>query len=226
MTQSLLFLIVELGRLFFMSTLCKRFFNNAKNPSGILGKYILTFMNGYGHKDLAEWAIELIGIIDGESILDIGCGGGGNISRFLQRFPNSLVNGIDYSQIAVKLSKKNNAKAIAEERCKISLGEAQCLPFDSESFDVITAFETVYYWKNIEQSFREVLRVLKPKGKFSIINGADAEGGWTWDAYIDGMRTYKPFELEQILKQSGFDNIQILRKRDCHFVCIIAYKNN
>lgn len=208
-----------------MNKLCKRFFNNAKNPSGILGKYILKFMNGYGHKDLAEWAIEFIGIIDGESILDIGCGGGGNIFRLLQRFPNSVVNGIDYSQTAVKLSKKNNAKAIAEERCKISLGEVQCLPFDSESFNIITAFETVYYWKDIEKSFREVFRTLKPNGKFSIVNGADAEGGWTWDSYIDGMHTYTPAELEQILTQTGFEDIQIFRRQDCHFVCIIACKN-
>ena len=207
-----------------MIRLCKCFFNNAKNPKGILGRYILKFMNGYAHKDLAEWALRFIGIIDGESILDIGCGGGGNLSRFLRRFPNSTVNGVDYSTTAVELSKKNNVKEIERGRCKILLGDVQRLPFDSNLFDIVTAFETIYYWNDIEKSFQEVFRILKPNGKFTIVNGADAEGGWTWDSYIDGMRTYTPSELEKILIQSGFNNVQILRKEDYHFVCIIAYK--
>ena len=121
-----------------MIRLCKCFFNNAKNPKGILGRYILKFMNGYAHKDLAEWALRFIGIIDGESILDIGCGGGGNLSRFLRRFPNSTVNGVDYSTTAVELSKKNNVKEIERGRCKILLGDVQRLPFDSNLFDIVT----------------------------------------------------------------------------------------
>ena len=40
------------------------------------------------------------------------------------------------------------------------------LPFEAEQFDVVTAFETVYFWPELAQNFREVYRVLKPGGVF------------------------------------------------------------
>ena len=40
------------------------------------------------------------------------------------------------------------------------------LPFEAEQFDVATAFETVYFWPELAQNFREVYRVLKPGGVF------------------------------------------------------------
>ncbi len=40
------------------------------------------------------------------------------------------------------------------------------LPFKAEQFEVVTAFETVYFWPELTQNFREVYRVLKPGGDF------------------------------------------------------------
>ena len=40
------------------------------------------------------------------------------------------------------------------------------LPFEAEQFEVVTAFETVYFWPELVQNFREVYRVLKPGGVF------------------------------------------------------------
>ena len=38
------------------------------------------------------------------------------------------------------------------------------------SFDVVTAFETIYFWPDIEHCFNEVKKVLKPGGQFVIVN--------------------------------------------------------
>ena len=38
--------------------------------------------------------------------------------------------------------------------------------------DRVTAFETVYFWPELAQNFREVYRVLKPGGVFFICNEA------------------------------------------------------
>lgn len=209
-----------------MNFLSKYFFNNARNPKGLLGMWILEFMNGFSHKELAEWALAFMEIKDGDSVLDIGCGGGGNISRLLKKYPSSVVKGIDCSPISVALSKRHNAKEIDNNRCQISEGNVRSLPYKSSSFNIVTAFETVYYWPEIEKSFKEVLRVLKEDGLFFIINGADAEGGWVWDRYIEDMHTYTPLELETHLISSGFENVEIIRKKDYHFLCVIAFKYN
>lgn len=206
-------------------SLMKFFFNNARKPQGLLGKLVMVFMNGFGHKNLAEWALQSLKIEDGYSILDVGCGGGGNISRLLKRYPHSVIKGVDYSHISVDMSKKNNIDEIAEGRCEITYGNVVNLPYDEASFDLVTAFETVYYWPQIEVCFKQVHRVLKEKGTFAIINGADAEGGMVWDSYIDDMHTYSASELEKHLISSGFSSVEIIRNRAIHRLCVIAYKS-
>ena len=44
------------------------------------------------------------------------------------------------------------------------------LPFEDESINIVTAFETIYFQKNIEVPFREILRVLVKNGQFLICN--------------------------------------------------------
>lgn len=207
-----------------MLNLSKSFFNNARKPQGLLGKVIMKFMNGNGHKVLSEWAFPFLEIQDGDTILDIGCGGGANLARFLKIYPNSKVHGIDYSSVSVALSKDINKDEIKKGRCQIIEGNVSNLPYPSNSFDLVTAFETVYYWPNIDDSFLQVKRVLKLNGKFVVVNGADGEGGWVWDSYIDGMHTYTPTEIYHHLLVVGFKNIEIIREKNLHFVCAIAYK--
>lgn len=193
-------------------------------PQGLLGNLIIRFMNGYAHKELAEWAFTIFEIKDGSALLDVGCGGGGNISRLLKKYPNSVVNGIDYSPVSVAISRKVNKNEIENNRCQIIQGNIICLPYEAETFEVVTAFETIYYWPQIEYSFKQVLRVLKQNGTFIIVNGADAEGGWVWDKFIDGMHTYTPLELEIYLNKAGFVDIKCIRHHNKHYICVIAYK--
>ena len=99
-------------------------------------------------------------------VLDCGCGGGANIKTLLKRCPKGKVQGIDYSAVSVEKTRKVNAGAIAAGRCAVQQASVAELPFDAERFDVVTAFETVYFWPELAQNFREVYRVLKPGGTF------------------------------------------------------------
>lgn len=197
-------------------------FDNARNPRGYIGRIILRIMNGFVHEELGLWAISHIEATP-DLILDIGCGGGGNIHRLLDKFPHAFVSGIDYSPISVKLSRELNATEIEKGRCHIELGDVHFLHAESDSIDVITAFETIYYWTDIEQSLKEIFRTLKPNGIFVIANGADADGGWTWDRFVKGMHTYSATEIQGLLSKVGFVNINVLR-RENHFLCVIASK--
>ncbi len=57
------------------------------------------------------------------------------------------------------------------------------LPFEAEQFDVVTAFETVYFWPELAQNFREVYRVLKPGGIFSSVTKRTAKRQKTTDGH-------------------------------------------
>ena len=97
-------------------------------------------------------------------VLDCGCGGGANIRRLLKKCPQGIVKGIDYSPVSVEKARSLNRAAIQEGRCVVWQGSVERIIFAKDWFDAVTAFETVYFWPDLPQCFREVYRVLKEDG--------------------------------------------------------------
>ncbi|MBR3557416.1 MAG: class I SAM-dependent methyltransferase [Bacteroidales bacterium] len=183
-------------------------------------------MNGGGHAAMANWALASVKIDADDRILDIGCGGGANIARLLQRTLRGTITGIDFSPVSVRKSTKVNAKAIQEGRCKVLEGNVANLPFDEGSFDLVTAFETIYFWPDIEHCFNEVKRVLNPGGQFVIVNESDGSGEMDakWESMIEGMHTYKPEEIRLHLTNVGFRDLNITVNEEKRWLCMTAKK--
>ena len=58
-------------------------------------------------------------------------------------------------------------------RCTVLRGDVSDLRLPEASFDLATAFETIYFWPGLEKCFAEAARVLKPGGIFMICNESD-----------------------------------------------------
>lgn len=185
---------------------------------------MVAMMNS-GHSAMAEWGLRHIHIADHSDILDIGCGGGANIKKMLSLCPHGRVSGIDYSPISVEKSRKVNRKAIADRRCAVSEGSAIALPFSEDSFDIVTAFETVYFWPEIEKCFSEVYRVLKPNGCFMICNESNGETHKDdkWVEKIGDMTIYNGEQLHTFLTNASFSDIQV-DKNEKGWLCVKTYK--
>lgn len=56
-------------------------------------------------------------------------------------------------------------------------GSVAGMIFAAGWFDLVTAFEAVYFWPDLPRSFREVYRVLKPGGTFFICNECSDDTG-------------------------------------------------
>ncbi len=206
--------------------LLSKFFSNARRPEGFLGKLMVNGMNGGGHAAMANWALAMVTIGREDHILDIGCGGGANIARLLQRTLQGSVTGIDFSPVSVRKSTRVNTKAIREGRCRVLEGNVANLPFAEGSFDVVTAFETIYFWPDIEHCFNEVKRVLKPGGQFVIVNESDGSGEMDakWESMIEGMHTYTPEEVRHHLTNVGFRDLNITVNEEKRWLCATARK--
>ena len=90
------------------------------------------------------------------------------------------------------------------------------MPFDDKKFNIITAFETVYFWPEIVNSFQEVKRILKDDGIFFIV--MDANGCYTPKleeiTKNENCIFYTDEELKELLLEAGFTKItSIIRKR-------------
>lgn len=199
------------------------FFENTRKPVGFGGKIMVSMMN-LGHGPVATWGLEFLHLSPEARVLDCGCGGGANMKRLLKKCPHGIVKGIDYSPVSVEKTKKVNEAAIAEGRCAVLQGSVTDMSFADDWFDVVTAFETVYFWPNLPECFQEVYRVLKPGGTFLICNesNGDTNKDEKWTDIIGGMTIYKGTELKTYLEQTGFRDIQIHKTKS--WLCVTGSK--
>ena len=200
------------------------FFQNTCKPKGIGGKIMVNMMNA-GHSSMAEWGFTHIEIRNDYRCLDIGCGGGANVKKLLVKTPYGKVIGIDYSEVSVIKSSKINKAEIENKHCEILQGNVMKLPFRKETFDIITAFETIYFWPDINEAFKQVYRVLKVSGTFMICNESNGENSKEekWTKIIQGMKIYNSEQIKKSLEDAGFTDIKI-HKNKKGWLCVVCKK--
>ena len=170
----------------------------------------------------------LSGIPEGFSgkLLEVPVGTGILTMPVYKTLPDTdIVNGIDYSEVSVERAQKLNRSAIACGCCEVQQGDVSELGFKDAQFDLVTAFETVYFWPGLPRCFGEVFRVLRPGGTFFICNECSGDTGKDvkWTEMIDGMTIYRDSQLRETLEQSGFHDVRI-HKNNKGWLCVTAKK--
>ncbi len=180
-------------------------------PTDTKGKEVVEKMNE-SHFHLTNWGLGKVQIAGTDTILDIGCGGGRTVASLAGQAFRGKVYGIDHSPDCVRWATEYNRHLIDSGRVEIVYGSVESLPFREESFHLVVAVETIYFWPTLLQSFKEVHRVLKSDGCFLIVNemylGEDAFEERNKKCMAgEEMTIYFPGQIEQTMKETGFINI-------------------
>ncbi|MCR4963341.1 MAG: class I SAM-dependent methyltransferase [Firmicutes bacterium] len=205
--------------------LYKDFCNQTRKPEGWLGKLMVGGMNS-GHAKLADWGMSFLHDVKASHIAELGCGGGRNAGELLQRYPQASLTAVDYSALSVEKTKEYNKKWIAEGRCKAIRGNVASLPLAAGSFDLATAFETVYFWPGLEKCFLEVNRILKPGAYFLICNESDGTDNTAlkFEKIIEGMKCYTAEQLTAALRTAGFSEVKTHIHPNKPWIAVLAGK--
>jgi len=128
-------------------------------------------------------------------ILDAGCGTG---LLMQQMQPLGKVEGVDISEEALEFCRKRGLNNVRR-------ADVLELPFEAESFDMITALDVLEHLDDDVAALREFCRVLKPGGRVFIFAPAHR---WLWslqDEVSHHRRRYTARTLRESVAGSGLD---------------------
>ena len=205
--------------------LFKNYVSQTRKPEGKLGKMMLNGMNS-GHAKMADWGLSHLKTIAPENIVDLGCGGGRNAGELLKKYSEATGTAVDYSELSVQKASEYNRDFIAAGRLEVMQGDVSALNMPDNTYDLATAFETVYFWPGLEKCFSEVARILKDGGYFMIVNESDGTDAASlkFEKIIDGMKCYTAEQITDALKAAGFSKVKTDHHKSKPWITVIAKK--
>ena len=198
--------------------------------SGSMSEKLVRY--GYSEEELGELPQSVITMSDGcgnptglgmikegETVLDLGSGGG--IDAFLASKkvgPRGRVVGLDMTPEMIQRAAENARKA-GLTNVEFKLGEIESVPLGDGSVDVIMSNCVICLSPDKRRVFGEMFRVLKPGGRLAIADEVavrpftpeERADSTKWCSCVSGAITEA--EYRSALEQAGFDQIYVKRLR-------------
>jgi len=112
--------------------------------------------------------IELVKATSPDSVLDIATGTG-DLAISMTETNASRIVGLDISEGMLAVGRKKIREKGLSERIEMIQADSESLPFEDNTFDAITVAFGIRNFETLEKGLAEILRVLKPKGLFVIL---------------------------------------------------------
>ena len=113
------------------------------------------------HAAALAWIDSLV-LPPGSRVLDIGCGAGFMAVALAQR--GFRVEAVDAALAMVELARRHAAESATADVISVDLGDAYCLAFENDAFDLVIALGVIPWLGRPEQAIREMARVTRPGG--------------------------------------------------------------
>ncbi|MDQ3411689.1 MAG: class I SAM-dependent methyltransferase, partial [Chloroflexota bacterium] len=114
----------------------------------------------------AEVLCDDVDFSSGQTVLDVACGSGNVAIAAARR--HTAVTGIDY--VPALLDRGRQRAAAEGLDIEFREADAEALPFEDGSFDVVLSAFGVMFAPNQEQAAAELLRVCRPGGRIGLAN--------------------------------------------------------
>jgi SAM-dependent methyltransferase len=101
-----------------------------------------------------EEALRHVELSPGQRVLDIGCGAGAFLRLLADR--GARPSGLDASEALIELARRRDPEA------DLRVGDMESLPYDDDTFDLVTVFNSFFFANDMAAALREAGRVAKP----------------------------------------------------------------
>lgn len=126
--------------------------------------------------------------VDGQDVLEVACGRGGNVAALCAAYEPRSVVGVDLTEVNVLFCHGRNRR----DNVYFCVGDAERLPIGTACCDIVLTVEAADLFPNVDRFYDEVYRVLKPGGIF---------------VFADDLPLAKFEASERYLRSLGFDTV-------------------
>ena len=113
------------------------FSEQARRPSGLFGKLIMSLIFSKGNAALNQFTYELMSVQKDDKVLEIGFGTGTLINKLAQQIDKGIIEGIDFSDTMISIAQKRNNESIQNGQVKILKGNFDELPLQNDYYDKV-----------------------------------------------------------------------------------------
>ena len=158
----------------------------------VAGKYDLmnTLLSFGAHYWWKDRAVRMLGLNPGDRVLDVS-GGTGDLSIFSQKIvgPRGQVVLYDINWAMIMAGRRKKTNGAARRRIRYVQGDAERIAAGDNTFDAVMISFAVRNITHMKQAFLEMVRVLKPGGKFLCLEFSRPR--WTWFRWLYDFYSFK-----------------------------------
>jgi ubiquinone/menaquinone biosynthesis C-methylase UbiE/uncharacterized protein YbaR (Trm112 family) len=146
-----------------------------------------------------------------EMVFDLACGPGTYTIPFSRSVEKGFAVGLDLSMPMLVYAARKAREEVLENILFIH-GTALNIPFPSNQFDVVNCCGALHLFPDLHSVLTKVHGILKSGGRFTLAAARQREGRFMHklSAYLqekEGLRSFTPSEMENILTQVGFASV-------------------
>jgi len=155
------------------------------------------------NEEMRAEALSMLDIAPDDRVLDVGCGTGFGTEGLLDHTEH--VYGLDQSRHQLEQAWKKLGK---HNPVAFHFGDAERLPFEDGSFDVVWSSGSIEYWPNPVTGLRELRRVVEPGGQVLVV-GPDYPDSALFQRLADAiMLFYDEEEADRMFREAGFVGVE------------------
>lgn len=156
---------------------------------------------------------------EGDTVLDLGSGAGVDVFVSARHVGSTgKVIGVDMTEAMIAKA-RSNAKKINATNVEFRLGEIEALPVENDSVDHVISNCVINLVPNKDKAFREIYRVLKKGGDFTIsdivvdgtVTNAERMDASLWAGCISGAIDRKDYLA--MIRGAGFRSVDVVSER-------------
>ncbi len=168
------------------------------------GKVGKDYVPGKTWKSTAEGLLRMLA--KGLTIADVGAGDG-NFALFLAQRAKQVI-AVDNSEKMLEVGRKE-AKKRGLQKVSFRKGDFENLPIDQSSVDVVVFSQSLHHAAHPDRALGEAAKVLTAGGRIVILDLAKHRYEEARELYADEWLGFGEAELEGMLKEAGFKNIEV-----------------